>query len=250
MLAQSPGLGGPSTAPAGTPNPEGDKVGAAWVCLRCTESSGHLRAVLVWAMLSMALLDERGEDVTSLVTQETPWVVFLLHPVKAYLVFFFLYIVPCFAANSTHLVLQSMINNCSEWMSTVKKTFCLVSERESVRTAQTQLKCWSVDSVLCSCHDFWQERFSSIVFYLLAFFECTKHLTLIIPSVRLQAHYSSCDCLNADSQKCLTIKNAHFVYHTHLDTALYLCIHRELIWEPKLPPNPMHERIKLFPLLP
>lgn len=86
MLAQSPGLGGPNTAPAGSPNPEGDMVGAAWVCIRCTESSGHLGTVLLWAMLSMAL---PGEDVTFLVTQETPWVVFLLHPVKAYLFFFF-----------------------------------------------------------------------------------------------------------------------------------------------------------------
>lgn len=102
VLAQSPGMGGPSTAPAGSPNPEGDKVGAAWVCL-CSYRE-------LWTSQGCATMGSvkhgtpwGGADVTFLVTQETPWVVFLLHPVKAYLVFF-IYIVPCFAANSTHLV--------------------------------------------------------------------------------------------------------------------------------------------------
>lgn len=66
-----------------------------------TESSGHLRAVLLWAVLSMALLRRGGCDLSG-------------HPGNALgclppsphqsIPGFFIYIVPCLAANSTHLV--------------------------------------------------------------------------------------------------------------------------------------------------
>lgn len=85
-----PRLGGPNTAPAGSPNPEGDKVGAAWVCLCSYRELWTSQGCVTMGNVKYGTPcgGGGGGGVTFLVTQEMPWVVFLLLPVKAYLVFY------------------------------------------------------------------------------------------------------------------------------------------------------------------
>lgn len=81
-------LGRKAQAPflQGVVNPEGDMVGAACVCLHWYRELWSSRG---FAAMGNVKHGTPGECVTFLVTQEVPWVVFFLHPVKAYMFFFY-----------------------------------------------------------------------------------------------------------------------------------------------------------------
>lgn len=101
-----PRLGGPNTAPAGSPNPEGDKVGAAWVCLCSYRELWTSQGCVTMGNVKHGTPCGGGGGGGCDLSGHPGNALGCLPPSPRQSIpgLLYIYIVPCFAANSTHLV--------------------------------------------------------------------------------------------------------------------------------------------------